>query len=155
MLLTWGTQRFGAIRVRHDPRSVGRSNYTFRKLATHAINMVTGFSVVPLQLASLTGLAFSLLGFAMLVYVVVDYFVRGNPVPGFPVPGVVGRAFPAQMFALGIIGEYLARIYLNSTGRHPYAVRTSIGEAAGSKGNATTGGNELPDEQMTVSAGQD
>jgi undecaprenyl-phosphate 4-deoxy-4-formamido-L-arabinose transferase len=156
VLLTWGTQRFGAIRVRHDPRSVGRSNYTFRKLATHAINMATGFSVVPLQLASLTGLAFSLLGFAMLVYVLVDYFVRGNPVPGFPfLASLVALFSGAQMFALGIIGEYLARIYLNSTGRHPYAVRTSIGEVAGTKECGATGGNELPDEQLTVGAGHD
>ena len=54
VLLTWGTTRFAAVRVRHDPRSSGVSNYSFKKLLTHAINMLTGFSTFPLQLASLS-----------------------------------------------------------------------------------------------------
>ena len=124
VLLTWGTQRFDAITVGHDPRTVGQSNFTFRKLVHHAINMLTGFSVVPLQLASLTGFAFSLFGFAAMVYVLVDYFVRGDPVPGFPFLAALIAIFSgAQMFALGIIGEYLARIHLRSMDRLPYAVR--------------------------------
>jgi undecaprenyl-phosphate 4-deoxy-4-formamido-L-arabinose transferase len=90
--------------------------------------MVTGFSVVPLQLASLTGFAFSLFGFAAIVYVLVDYFVRGDPVPGFPFLAALIAIFSgAQMFALGIIGEYLARIHLRSMDRGPYTVRREIG----------------------------
>jgi undecaprenyl-phosphate 4-deoxy-4-formamido-L-arabinose transferase len=128
VLLTWGTQRFSALTVGHDPRMVGQSNFTFRKLLTHAINMVTGFSVVPLQLASLTGFAFSLFGFAAIVYVLVDYFVRGDPVPGFPFLAALIAIFSgAQMFALGIIGEYLARIHLRSMDRRPYTIRREIG----------------------------
>lgn len=52
VLLTWGTDLFTSIPVRHDPRYAGESRYTFRKLMVHAINMVTGFSVLPLQIAS-------------------------------------------------------------------------------------------------------
>ena len=130
VLLTWGTQRFEAIAVGHDARTVGQSNFTFRKLVTHAINMLTGFSVVPLQLASLTGFAFSLFGFAAMVYVLVDYFVRGDPVPGFPFLAALIAIFSgAQMFALGIIGEYLARIHLRSMDRLPYSIRQEIGRA--------------------------
>jgi undecaprenyl-phosphate 4-deoxy-4-formamido-L-arabinose transferase len=131
VLLTWGTQRFGALTVGHDPRTIGQSNFTFRKLITHAINMLTGFSVVPLQLASLTGFAFSLFGFAAMVYVLLDYFVRGDPVPGFPFLAALVAIFSgAQMFALGIIGEYLARIHLRSMDRRPYTVRRQIGSSA-------------------------
>jgi undecaprenyl-phosphate 4-deoxy-4-formamido-L-arabinose transferase len=131
VLLTWGTQRFSALIVGHDPRTVGQSNFTFRKLITHAINMLTGFSVVPLQLASLTGFAFSLFGFAAMVYVLLDYFVRGDPVPGFPFLAALVAIFSgAQMFALGIIGEYLARIHLRSMDRRPYTVRRQIGSSA-------------------------
>jgi glycosyltransferase involved in cell wall biosynthesis len=126
ILLTWGTDRFGALTVGHDPRKTGRSNFTLRRLVGHAINMITGFSVVPLRLASMTGLLFSFLGFAALVYVVGDYFVRGDPVPGFPfLAGIVAVFSGAQMLALGIIGEYLARIHLHSLGREPYGVRRS------------------------------
>ena len=48
VLLTWGTTRFSHVSVRHEPRLVGASNYTFRKLVTHAFNMMTGFSTLPL-----------------------------------------------------------------------------------------------------------
>ena len=48
--------------MRHDLRRVGASNYTFRKLVRHALNMLTGFSTLPLQLASLVGFAFTLFG---------------------------------------------------------------------------------------------
>lgn len=139
VLLTWSTQRFGALTVGHDPRTVGQSNFTFRKLLTHAINMVTGFSVVPLQLASLTGFAFSLFGFAAMVYVLVDYFVRGDPVPGFPFLAALIAIFSgAQMFALGIIGEYLARIHLRSMDRRPYTVRREIGSPNGPSDQASS-----------------
>src|SRR5207247_286508 len=55
VVLTWATTRFVAIKVRHDPRTLGVSNYTLGKLFTHAMNMMTGYSVVPLQLANLLG----------------------------------------------------------------------------------------------------
>jgi undecaprenyl-phosphate 4-deoxy-4-formamido-L-arabinose transferase len=127
VLLTWGTQRFGALMVRHDARAVGTSNFTFRRLANHAINMITGFSVVPLQLASLLGFAFSLFGLAALAYVLVDFFFRGDPVPGFPfVAALIAIFSGAQMFALGIMGEYLARMYLRASDRRPYTVRREI-----------------------------
>ncbi len=124
VLLSWGTQKFEAVRVRHDPRVVGRSNFTFRRLVTHALNMVTGFSVLPLQLASLIGLAFSVFGFAALLYVLIDYFIDRERVPGFPFLAAIIAIFSgAQMFALGIIGEYLARIHLRTMERQPYTVR--------------------------------
>ena len=51
VLLTWGTTRFAAVDVRHDERTLGTSNYTFRKLVVHAVNMITGFSTLPLQVS--------------------------------------------------------------------------------------------------------
>ena len=63
VLLTWGTTRFGSVLVRQDERAVGDSGYTLRKLINHAINMMTGFSVLPLQVASVLGLAFGSMGF--------------------------------------------------------------------------------------------
>src|SRR5262249_34325278 len=66
VLLTWATTRFAAVPVRHDQRHAGVSNYTVRKLVTHALNMMTGFSVVPLQVASVLGFAFTLFGLALL-----------------------------------------------------------------------------------------
>jgi undecaprenyl-phosphate 4-deoxy-4-formamido-L-arabinose transferase len=129
VLLTWGTQRFGAIKVRQEPRKIGRSNFTFWMLVNHAINMATGFSVLPLQLASLMGLVFAVLGLAVLVYVISEFIWRGDPVPGFPFLAAIVSIFSGvQMFALGIMGEYLARIHLRSMGRRPYTVRRKLGD---------------------------
>ena len=74
--------------------------------------MMTGFSTLPLQLASVVGFAFTFLGFCVLIYVLVRYFTRGDPVPGFPfLASIIALFSGAQLFALGIIGEYLARMH--------------------------------------------
>lgn len=128
VLLTWGTTRFAAVPVRHDPRRLGVSSFTFRKLMVHAINMMTGFSTFPLQVASLIGFAFTLFGLGVLVYVVGRFLFQGRSVPGFSFLASVIVIFSgAQLFALGIIGEYLARMHFRSMG-HPHSViRNTIG----------------------------
>jgi len=135
VLLSWGTTRFGSLVVRHDPRSQGQSGYTFLKLMSHALNMLTGFSTKPLQLAILTGILFTVFGFAVLVYVLVSYLVEGGSEPGFPfLASVIALFSGAQMFALGIIGEYLARIHFRTMTRPSYSVRetTEVGLEAAS-----------------------
>jgi len=129
VLLTWGTTRFTHIPVRHDPRKSGVSNYTFRKLLSHAINMATGFSTLPLQLASLVGFTFTLFGLIMLVYVIARYIIEGGSVPGFPfLASAIAIFSGAQLFALGIIGEYLARMHFRMMERPTYTVRTTTTE---------------------------
>ena len=84
VLLTWGTNRFTAVPVKIDDRQFGRSNYTFSKLFVHALNMITGFSVLPLQIASMLGFIFAFFGLSILIYVIVQYLLVGTPVQGFP-----------------------------------------------------------------------
>lgn len=128
VLLTWGTTRFASIPVRHEPRQVGASNYTFIKLATHALNMMTGFSIWPLQLASMIGFLFTFLGIVILAYVLVRYLIEGGSIPGFPfLASIIAIFSGAQLFALGIIGEYLARMHFRSMGRPPSVIRSSVG----------------------------
>jgi glycosyltransferase involved in cell wall biosynthesis len=125
VLLTWGTTRFTAVPVRQDARQRGQSHYTFRKLLTHALNMLTGFSTLPLQLASLMGFVLTLFGAAILVYVLGRYFLDGDPVRGFPfLASVIAIFSGAQLFALGIIGEYLARMHFRMMARPTYVVRS-------------------------------
>ena len=124
VLLTWGTNHFGSTPVKHMPRAQGASGYTFRKLFTHTMDMMTGFSTIPLQIASLIGLLFTLFGLFVLAYVVTRYFLRGDAVPGFPfLASIVALFSGAQLFALGIIGEYLARMHFRSMQKPPYVVR--------------------------------
>jgi undecaprenyl-phosphate 4-deoxy-4-formamido-L-arabinose transferase len=124
VLLAWGTNRFAAVPVRHDPRRVGRSNYTFRKLVIHAFNMLTGFSVLPLRLASWVGIVFALFGGVVLIYVLGRYVIEGRVVPGFAfLASIVAIFSGAQLLSLGIIGEYLARIHFRTMDKPAYVVR--------------------------------
>ena len=128
VLLTWGTRRFGAQPLRHDPRVSGKSNYTFGNLVRHAFNMVTGFSVLPLQLASVIGMIFTLFGMGVLAVVVGRYFFIGTSVAGFPfLASIIAIFSGAQLFALGIFGEYLARMHLRVMEKPTYVVRETAG----------------------------
>lgn len=127
VLLTWGTTNFGSVRVRYDPRTIGKSNYNFRKLVRHAMNMMTGFSVLPLQLASIIGFFFTLFGIGVLVYVLGRYFISGTSVAGFPfLASIIAIFSGAQLFALGIIGEYLARMHFRTMDKPTYTIREQI-----------------------------
>ena len=129
VLLTWGGSRFTAIPVKNDPRPVGTSNYTFYKLISHALNMMTGFGTAPLQLASVLGFAFTLVGAAIFLYVIVTYLVRGSPVQGFPfLASTIAIFSGVQLFALGILGEYLARIHSRTLDRPSFAVDSRTDE---------------------------
>lgn len=127
VVLTWGSSSFTAVSVNHHPREIGVSNYSLRKLLVHAFNMVTGFSTWPLRLASLVGFGFTLFGLGVLAYVLVRYLIQGSSVPGFPFLASVIAVFSgAQLFALGIIGEYLARMYCRMMEQPPYMVREYV-----------------------------
>ncbi len=129
VLLTWGATRFAGIPVGHNPRRIGTSNYTFRKLVTHAVNMMTGFSTLPLQIASLLGFGCTLFGVLILVYVIGRYFIQGDIVPGFPfLASIVAIFSGAQLLCLGIIGEYLIRMHFRMMDRPTYVKQQANSE---------------------------
>ena len=124
VLLTWGTNRFTTVSVKNDDRQFGRSNYTFSKLFVHALNMITGFSVLPLQIASMLGFAFALFGILVLIYVIGNFFIHGSPVQGFPfLASMIAIFSGVQLLSIGIIGEYLARMYFRSLETPVYVIR--------------------------------
>ncbi len=128
VLLSWSTSRYAAVAVRHDPRRTGRTNYTVSKLLLYTMDLTVGFSTRPLKIASVIGLAFSAIGFGVLVFVVGSAMVRGNQVPGFPFLASVIAVFSgAQLFALGIIGEYLGRMYARLLDKPVYVVVDEVG----------------------------
>jgi undecaprenyl-phosphate 4-deoxy-4-formamido-L-arabinose transferase len=128
VLLTWGTTKFTSTQVRHDERISGRSQYTFRKLIVHAINMMTGFTVLPLQIASMMGFLFAVFGLIVLIYVIGRFFIEGGSVPGFPfLASTIAIFSGVQLFALGIIGEYLARMHFRLMERPSYIIKNEVG----------------------------
>ncbi|HSO27699.1 MAG TPA: glycosyltransferase family 2 protein [Anaerolineales bacterium] len=127
VLLSWGTTRFATVQVREDARKAGESGYTFSKLVKYALTILTGFSTAPLRFTNMIGFLFTLIGVGVFIYVLGVYFLLGS-IPGFPfLASIISIFSGTQLFALGIIGEYLARVFYRSMDRPPYI----IGEATG------------------------
>jgi undecaprenyl-phosphate 4-deoxy-4-formamido-L-arabinose transferase len=127
VLLTWTTSRFAVIKVRHAPRSLGVSGYSVSRLIRYAIDLTTGFSTLPLQIASIIGFALVMFGVAIFVVVGINFLIRGSYVPGFAFLASIITVFSgAQLFALGIIGEYLARMHFRTMDRPSYLVSDTV-----------------------------
>jgi len=104
------------------------SGYTFGKLVRHAIDLMTGFSTFPLKIASLIGFVFVAFGGLILLVVLVNYMIRSESVPGFAFLASITTIFAgAQLFALGVIGEYLARMHFRSMDRPTYLIAETTG----------------------------
>ena len=122
-LLSWGTKKFSHVYVEEDKREIGTSNYSLRTLIKAAMLILTGYSTAPLRFASMLGFIFMLFGLAILIYVLVVFFSLGST-PGFPfLASIISIFAGVQLFTLGIIGEYLARVYDRASDRPPYVVR--------------------------------
>lgn len=122
-LLTWGTKKFGHVYVEEDKREIGKSNYSFARLVKASLLIMTGYSTVPLRIASLIGFIFMLFGLGILIYVLIVTLSQGST-PGFPfLASIISIFAGVQLFTLGIIGEYLARVYERSSERPTYVVR--------------------------------
>ena len=125
-LLAWGTKNFSHVYVEEDKREIGTSNYSFAKLVKASLLILTGYSTAPLRFASMLGFLFMLFGFAVLIYVLIVTFSLGST-PGFPfLASIISIFAGVQLFTLGIIGEYLARVYDRASDRPPYVVRESV-----------------------------
>jgi glycosyltransferase involved in cell wall biosynthesis len=122
VLLSWGTSRFASVTVEEAPRTVGKSNYNLFKLIKVSLLVLTSYTTIPLRFASIIGFLFTLIGMGVLIYVLVIYFTAGS-VPGFPFLASTIIIFGGvQLFALGIIGEYLARVFERTGGKHTYVI---------------------------------
>jgi undecaprenyl-phosphate 4-deoxy-4-formamido-L-arabinose transferase len=127
ILLGWGTTRIVTIPVRHDVRRRGKSNYGFLQLVNAALLLWTGYTTMPLRFASLMGFAFVAFGLGVLVYVVTIYFLQGS-LPGFPFLASTIAIFGGVMlFTLGIIGEYVGRVFNRSLDQPVYVVKQTVG----------------------------
>lgn len=126
VLLSWGTTRFTSVPVNIAPAE--QSNYSFSSLVRVALLILTGYSTRPLRFASWIGFAMTLFGLLVFAYVVVIYFSVGS-LPGFPfLASIIALFSGAQLFALGIFGEYLARMFDRSMDRPTYVVQTTVGK---------------------------
>jgi undecaprenyl-phosphate 4-deoxy-4-formamido-L-arabinose transferase len=114
--LSWLTNRYATVEVPHGTRAHGSSNYTFRKLLTHTINIFVTFSDLPLRLASWIGLMFFLVGMGWLGGIVIGRLFGWITVSGFAsIMAAIILFGGIQLLILGIFGEYLGRMNFKSS----------------------------------------
>ncbi len=126
-LLCWGTTRISSVVVSHGSREDGKSGYNFFRLLAHTANMVTSFSSAPLRLAGVVGIGTTAIGTLLFIYVIATYFLTGRTVPGFTfLAGAMILFSGVQLFVLGIVGEYLARMHQRLMGTPAFVVRERL-----------------------------
>lgn len=129
VLLSWGARNYGGIQVEHAERAHGKSGYNLLKLIRHTVNMVTGYSSLPLKIASMVGFAFMIFGGFIITYVLARYLISGVAIPGFAfLASIISIYSGAQLFALGIIGEYLSRMYFCIMDKPAYTIGETFNE---------------------------
>jgi glycosyltransferase involved in cell wall biosynthesis len=124
VLLSWATTRIAVVEVDFAKRESGSSGYGFRRLALHAINMITGYSTRPLRWVSVLGFICATFGFVLLAYVIIRFVIGDADVAGFTFLAAAITLFSGvQLLSLGVLGEYLGRMHFRSMGRPPFVVR--------------------------------
>lgn len=112
------------IEFEHVERSAGETHWSFWKLFVYGIEAICAFSTVPLVISAVLGLLFCLVAFVMVIVIVVKTLAFGDPVGGWPSTiCVILMMGGLQLLALGIIGQYLAKTYLETKQRPIYLVR--------------------------------
>jgi len=127
-LFAWVGFRTTEVYYRRLPRHAGTTKFNYWRLWNFALEGITSFSSVPLRLFSYLGFSVSLLAFLYAVKIVIDTLVLGNPVKGYPSLMVAILFFGGvQLIGIGVLGEYLGRIYEETKQRPVYLVRRQYG----------------------------
>lgn len=117
------TQNFAQIDAEHQTRLKGKSNYTFSKSVSVFMKLFTGFSVIPLRMATITGFIATLVGFLLSLKYLYDYFIAKNFIEGWTTVVVLIIFFGGLILTtLGIIGEYIGRMYLTLNNKPQYSI---------------------------------
>lgn len=118
------TQNIGTIEVIHLPRAIGTSNYTFRKLVHLWLNMFVNFSIMPLHISTVCGIALSILGILGVIEQTIEYFFWHKPQGWGTIVCLILIFSGAQLFILGLIGEYIGRLHLTSNRKPQHIIRS-------------------------------
>lgn len=121
------TDNIGTLELEHHTRATGRSGYTLAKLVRLWMNMFTSFSILPLRVATILGMLFSLVGLLFGVVTVVEKIARPDLPTGYAALVVVVTILAGvQLFSLGVIGEYVGRIFLSQSGKPQFTIKKSF-----------------------------
>lgn len=122
-LLAWNTRRIGSVVVEHHARSIGESTYSISKLVTLSLNLFTSFSLIPLQLISVLGIATLTIGLALAVTCFGLLLFGTTPSGSVAISTLVLLLSGVQLLSLGVFGEYMGRMHLHLNGKPQYHER--------------------------------
>ena len=132
VLLSWATTAVRRVVVQMDERTVGTSNYSLRSLVRHTLNMVTGYSTLPLRSVAWLGAFCAALGIGLLAFVLVKFVAGEVTVAGWTTLASMIAIFSgAQMISIAVLGEYVGRLHTRSMQRPTYVVRRDSAAADG------------------------
>jgi len=108
-----------AVEYERDPRAAGKTKWNYFKLWNHATEGITSFSIAPLRWANIFGLLLAAFSFIYILFIIIRTLIYGDPVKGYPsMISIILFLGGIQLISLGIIGEYLGRVF-NETKRRP------------------------------------
>lgn len=108
-------------------RVKGETKWSFWKLLLYSIEGIMAFSTVPLSIAAVVGLLFCVIAFAAMLFIIVRAMIWGDPVAGWPSTAcIITLVAGVQLFCIGIIGQYLAKTYMEVKGRPIYIVKEKL-----------------------------
>ncbi len=138
------TRNIGVVACQHHPRRQGSSGYTLTKLVSLWLNMFTNFSILPLRLAVFAGFGFAAIGGLLSIAVIIEKLLIPETQVGWASTVIVIMIFAGlQLMVLGMIGEYLGRVFLSSNQTPQFAVREAHGfEASPPPSDAEDGAAE-------------
>jgi glycosyltransferase involved in cell wall biosynthesis len=121
------TQNVGVATVRHDPRRTGESGYKLPSLLRLWMSMFINASIMPLRLATIAGIGLSVIGFISVVEVTVEHFAQHTPLGWGSLMATVLLFAGTQLLLLGVMGEYVGRIYLGVSEKPQSVIRRRVG----------------------------
>jgi glycosyltransferase involved in cell wall biosynthesis len=123
-VLSWSSLNTGSISVTHEERKTDKSNYNVRRLLRFTSDTITGYGIVPLQIATGLGFITTMLGMLLLFFLLVQRITVGSSTPGFTLLASLITIFAGiQLMMLGLIGEYLGRMHYRIMRKPSYVVR--------------------------------
>jgi len=127
-VLSWAGFTVAIVEYDRAPRAVGQSKFNAWKLWNLAMDGITSFSTLPLRLWSYIGGCISLLALVYAGWLVLDKWLFGNPVPGYPsLMTAILFLGGVQLIGIGILGEYVGRIYMEAKHRPKYVIASQFG----------------------------
>ena len=128
-LILRSTGNIGKLKVSHTERQIGKSNYTLRKLVSLWLNMFTNFSILPLRISIILGFIFSIIGFLIGIDAVIEKIYNPNVPQGYTFIVIIISFYAGiQLIAIGMVGEYLGRMFMAHNKKPQYSIRKSYNE---------------------------